>query len=740
MAAAPDGLWAGNGAGVFFYGLPGGEIVGYTPVDGLRGGPLSAMAYDDARGVLWIGYGDGVLERLDPDTDDVTAFYDISRAGQYPSRGLRRIEVDGDVLYLSTDFGVVVFDVVREEVRTTYARIGDLGGGTPVNDVLEAPRPDGSPGLWLATAGGVFHAALGADNLQSPAAWTRAEGAPSPAFSLARFDGTVYAAGGPDGARDLYRRRTSGVWDRQLFVDDRMPTLLPDGDRLLVLSTFRVFVVAPGQPRALLSGQDARALSDLVIGPGGGLWVGDAALGLFQLPPVPTGGADGGFNRVEFEPDPVVPPGPFNNRIVRLDVGGDGALWLLTERLGPGLTSAINRLDAGTWETYRTLDVTPDLERYVYGNGVAGPDGRFYAGSEGGGLTVLSPDGTVEVYDQTNSSLRGADGLPDYVRVKDITFEGDDRWVLNGSARPLHRFAEDGTWTGLSYPAGVPSSAEALRIAIDGFGQKWLALGRSGLAVWDTGDDPASPADDQARLYRDSPQSGQGLPDTDVRDVVIDREGRVWIGTARGLAYVFSPGSAFGGASALATPQWARTEDGTSYLLRDVSVNDLEVDPAGQIWVATTTGAYLINAEGNAVVRQFTSANSPLADDQVNSVGVDPRSGRVFFATTTGLFSVPGDATRQIPSSEALQVSPSPYRPAESGDGVVVTGMASPQSTVRVMTVAGEVLYTAEVAGGSFRWDGHDARTGRPAPSGVYLVVAAGDDGETLYGKVAVIR
>ena len=220
--------------------------------------------------------------------------------------------------------------------------------------------------------------------------------------------------------------------------------------------------------------------------------------------------------------------------------------------------------------------------------------------------------------------------------------------------------------------------------------------------------------------------------------MAVDGAGRVWIGTARGVAYVFSPGSAFGASPDLGEPQWARLADGSDWLLRDVEVNDLEVDPAGQVWVATTTGAYLVNAAGDAVVRRVASETSPLPSDEVFSVAVDPVSGRVYFVTGEGLFSTAGDATRARPGSDGLVASPSPFRPAEGG-GVVVSGLSAPQSSVRVMTVGGDVVWAGDVAGGSFRWDGRD-RAGRPAPSGVYLVAASGEDGRTLVGKVALIR
>ncbi|MEM1114994.1 MAG: two-component regulator propeller domain-containing protein [Bacteroidota bacterium] len=736
IAGGPDGVWAATRAGVLFYGVPDGEIVTYTTVNGLRGGAVGAMDVD-ASGMLWIGYVDGLFERLDPVTGEVTPFFAVARADQYPSRGVRRIRAIGDLLYLATDFGIVVFDAALGQVVDSYARLGDLEAGTPVNDVIEAPLADGAPGLWAATAGGIYTAPRDGTNLQTPSAWTRDTGLDGEMFSLAQFDGAVYVGGGPDGVRDVYRRGDEGDWRRVLFTNQPLIELRRIGESLFALSQFFAFEIRPGQPYVTYFAPEADVLRGIAAGPDGGVWLGDGAVGLFRAPsqePVD--------NRIEFSAEPVSFPGPGTNNIAALDVGADGVLWVATPRLEVNPAATINRLDGGEWTVFETTDLDLDISRAPFEAATVGPDGTFYAGSTGRGMTVFTPDGSVSTYSSANSSLIGSSDDPTYQVVRELAFEGGIRWVSNLSATPLHVFDEDGNWTALAYPTRgdrIPATADIFQIAIDDFGNKWLGLGDRGLGVWDTGEDPTDPSDDQALYFSGSPTSGQGLPDPRVRDVVIDREGRVWIGTERGLAFVFSPGSAFSGSRDLVQPQWARTEDGTSFLLRDVAVNDLEVDPAGQIWVATTTGAFLLNAEGNGVVREITSADSPLPSDDILSIAVDPTSGLVFMATSEGLFSVPGDATIREPASEALRVSPSPFRPAEA-DGVVVSGLAAPTSQIRVLTVSGEVVHEADVTGGSFRWDGRDIRTGRPASSGVYIVAAAGDDGSTLFGKVAILR
>ena len=731
VAAAPDGVWAGTSAGLFFYGIPDGEITTYTSVGELRGGPLGALAYDEARGVLWVGYEDGLLERLDPGTGDVASFFDITRADQYASRGVREIDVAGDVLYLSTDFGVVVFDAAGDRVRSTYDRIGTLSAGTPVNDVVEAPRPDGGPGLWVATEGGVFYADRAGPTLQAPGAWTRAEGFEGRALSLALFDGEVHAGGGPDGARDLYRARASGPWDRLLFVDNPVSDLDVAGDRLLAVSPADLYVVRQGRLNSRYQTPAVTSLRAVTSGPGGGVWVGDAALGLFRVPLV-----DGAEGVTAYDPERVLPAGPFTNSIVGIDVGADGVLWAATTQLAAANTAAVSRLDDGVWTSYLTRDSGIDIARAAFRAGVVGPDGSFYAGSEGDGLTVFTADGTPTTYREGNSSLLAASGSPGNVIVPDVGFEGDRRWVLNrASPRPLHLFAADGSWAGLPYPPGIPSSASAVRVAVDRNGYKWLALEESGVGVWDTGADPASPADDRA--VPPFTPSNSGLPDPTVNDVAVDGRGRVWIGTARGVAVASLPGAALDGDPGIAVPI---ISDGATFFFRDVTVNDLEVDPAGQVWIATTTGAFLVNEAGNDVVREVTSATSPLPSDDVLAIAVDPSTGRVFMTTAEGLFSLAGDATPPVLDSDGLRMSVNPFRPALAAGGVLVTGLAGDRSAVRVMTAAGDVVWAGEVVGGSFRWSGRDPQTGRPVPSGVYIVAAAAEDGRTVFGKVAVVN
>ena len=736
VAAGPEAVWAGVSGGVFRYDVASGEITRYTVVDGLNGSTLTALAVDPARGVVWAGYTDGVLNRIDEATGEVASVFDLSRADQYASRGVRRIRVAGDSLLIATDFGLVVYDAARGETRDTYARFADLTAATPVNDAAVAPLSDGRAGLWVATEEGLVSAPRQAGNLQVAATWQREEAFEGRAISLGAWQGRLYVGGGPPTALDLYRRDADGSFSRQLFINNPIRDIAVVGEDLVSVDpAFTWVLFAEGGVVRVIASPTARLQTSVAGGADGRAWVGDAEAGLFPVD-IPD---RNGEPEVTIVPSLVRPEGPGSNDFADLAVGRDETLW--TAGLRQDGSAVVSRLSDGAW----TLFTVDDVEALRNGprSASAGPDGTFYLGSSGAGLAVFTPEGDVTSYERDNSTLVGPASDPDFVVVTDVGFEGDRRWVLNlGSPRPLHLFAADGTWTGLPYPAGIPASSEAQQIAIDGFGQKWLSLPRVGLVVWDTGDDPASPSDDRAVRITGVGSGGRGLPDTDVRDVVADLDGGLWIGTARGIAYVFSPGTAIGGDPAISWPIISgTTTEGADYLLRDQEVRDLEVDRAGRLWVATSTGAYLVNRARDGVELAFNASNSPLPSDEVLAVSVDPESGFVYFATRQGLVAYRGDATAPRPQSSSLTTSPSPFRPSAGDANVLVQGLPARESAVRIVTVAGDVVYRATVTGGAFRWDGRDERTRQLVASGVYLVLGAGTDGEGgVVGKIAVVR
>ena len=104
------------------------------------------------------------------------------------------------------------------------------------------------------------------------------------------------------------------------------------------------------------------------------------------------------------------------------------------------------------------------------------------------------------------------------------------------------------------------------------------------------------------------------------------------------------------------------------------------------------------------------------------------------------MVSFQGDATRPAPEIQELQAFPNPVI-ASSGrmPSVVIEGLVG-DTDVRILSASGSRIRQLDGRGGRVRWDGMD-EFGQPVPSGMYLMVAVGRNGEgTAYGKIAVVR
>ena len=751
LAVSDEAVWVATTGGVFAYEPEAGAFRRYTVVEGLHGVEARAIAYDGRRGCVWIGYDDGALDKLDVETGTVRTFLAIERAERFARRAVHRLVVRGDSLLVATAFGLVVFDPVRLEVRDTYSRLGALTPATPVRDAAVAPGPDGRPSFWLATDEGVAYAEAAAPNLQNPAAWT-VEGEALPAQqdaggealpkaqAIAFFDGQLYVGG----ADDLYRREADGAYRPLGLTDQGVEALAATSERLLGADRVQPFVVEGTGEARLLGAAGVRDPVAVAPGAEGRVWIASGRQGLAEAT-LPTGS-----DQLAVAQTDLYPEGPYDGTFSDLTFDLEGNLWAAGV-LGTGFY----KLDReGTWTNY-TRALWPELEGgasyvTVHADGL----GNVWAGSGGSGLAEVTAEGELRVFDGSNSTLLSSSPTNDRFIIADgLGTEADGTlWVTNKVApRPLHVREPDGTWTALPPLSGGGLSTGMRgyeKLLVDRFGQKWISVldergfrnGR-GLVVLDTGGTPADPADDRLRFFGALGRDGQGLPGLRINALAEGRDGRVWIGTSGGLAYVLGTGVT--AADPTAVPIWPLSADRTEsdYALFGLAINDVTVDPAGRLWVAADDGVRLLEeeADGWRERAHFTMRNAPLASNRVFAVAVDVRSGRVYIATDRGLLSYGGEALRPAAEAGNLTVYPNPARIEAEAPSIYIEGLVG-ATELRILAPHGAVVARLSTQGGRVRWDGRDL-DGRLVPSGVYLVVAVGQDGEgAAYGKVAVIR
>lgn len=744
LAVNGNEVWVASGGGVYGYDTESGSIRSFTVVDGLSSVSTTSIAVDAKRASVWVGFSDGSLNRIRTESGTIQTFRDIRRADQFSDRGINRIVVQGDSLLIATQFGVVVFDPDKLEVRDSFSRLGTLTPATPVRDVFIEKNVLGRPTMWLATELGVARAFLDGPNLQDPLSWTiEKNGLPVASlstFSLEALVGSMYVGT----AQDLFLRLPSGTYSKFNLTSQKVSQLSAAGTTLVGSTDFGVLVVESGVTWRTMSVAGVGFPTGIHLSENGRLWVGSADSGVAfgDLP------ADGN----SFTPSGMkAPSGPSTGDFTNLSVGVNGDLWV-------GGASANNtgfhhlKVD-GEWEEYseKTSSLLVNKSRFLHVFGAE--DGFGWAGSEGGGVAQVSPSGELTLYDASNSSLLPATGTSNFVVVGGSYADrfGNMWFTTRGSGFPLHVRQASGEWRafGPMVGEGLLSRSTAYgHIFIDSFDQKWILihnennfLARKGLAVLDTGA-LSNPADDSFRFFGVKGGSGVGLPGIEVNAVAEDRDGLVWIGTNSGPAFFVNTGIVARDASATPIwPQWADRSMGT-FMLFGLQINDIAVDPAGRIWFATSEGAWLVEAVegGFRPVKHFTTDNSPIFSDEVNSVAVNGETGRVYFSTDRGLVSYLSDAINPSESVRELKVFPNPLRiGSNSSPEVFIEGLVA-ETNVRIVTSAGSLVRRLEARGGRLRWDGRD-ESGQIVSSGVYLVIAVGQNDEgTAFGKIAVIR
>jgi ligand-binding sensor domain-containing protein len=111
------------------------------------------------------------------------------------------------------------------------------------------------------------------------------------------------------------------------------------------------------------------------------------------------------------------------------------------------------------------------------------------------------------------------------------------------------------------------------------------------------------------------------LPSTNVKALVSDAAGGLWIGTDWGLCH-------FDGASA-----WTVYQEGTSPLAEN-DIRSLQVDPSGRLWIGTVSMGLQVKEDDTWTT--YTPLNSPLPEFGIRDLFVDP-TGDVWVCTASGL-------------------------------------------------------------------------------------------------------
>jgi ligand-binding sensor domain-containing protein len=363
---------------------------------------------------------------------------------------------------------------------------------------------------------------------------------------------------------------------------------------------------------------------------------------------------------------------------------------------------------------------------------------ELFYGSFGGGLIEMTQGQPNKIYKQ-NTGLKAAVGDPNSYRISGLALDQEQQlWISNyGSPTPLVVKKPNNTWVSIPIPFYVTENALS-QIVIDDVNQKWIVAPKgNGLICYQHGNSIDNLGDDHWKYFRSGIGNGN-LPDNEVYCLAKDKDGIIWVGTGKGMA-IFPCASEVFSTGCEAYLPIVQNGNFNGYLLSNETITAIAVDGANRKWVGTKNGVWLLSATGEKIIYHFTENNSPLLNNHVNQLTIDPKTGEVFIATETGLCSYRSTATADHEGNEeTMLIFPNPVPPNYNGT-IAVNGLSN-NALVQITELNGRLVYQTRSLGGQAVWDGKNYK-GIKVSSGVYLVLVTDEKGKAKkIGKLFFIK
>ena len=223
------------------------------------------------------------------------------------------------------------------------------------------------------------------------------------------------------------------------------------------------------------------------------------------------------------------------------------------------------------------------------------------------------------------------------------------------------------------------------------------------------------------------------LPSMEVTAITEDKDGSIWVGTDNGIA-IFQCNNINEACDAYLPIVESNGFNG--YLFQKETIHSISIDGANRKWIGTNNGAWLISKDGTEVLEHFTSENSPLPSNTVLSIGIEPSGGDVFFFTKNEIISYKGNATESVATQSTIKIYPNPIAPNYNGP-ILIKNLVN-NALVKITDINGQLIMQTRAQGGQAIWNGRDQYQHKVG-SGIYLVFVRDDTGnEKAVGKILI--
>ncbi len=723
------------------YDTEDGEVRTYDHMDILSDVGIAYIAYSNEADKLLIVYNNGNIDLLDKD-DNVQNLSSLKDKTML-NKEVANVSIAGSMAYLATGFGFVEVDMKEGVFRNTYRLPFTIYCITASDEAVFIGTPEG------------IRYCKKEDNLQLAENWKIRLGWGG--FNSMLFFQNKLIAKNQDGIFVLDPYNTS----KQYRITQGNFTSLKQIGKQLFWHNKKTYGFTSD-----VSGTDPTTLGAAVTTisyennwsdvshANGTYWMSEQEKGLrgYKMSGnefIPTG-------------EVIQPSSPIRDLGYNVSWAGDRLLVAGGINTVSGFKNPATSMyyENGEWTNFTELETTGRFAKVEPVNTtdlVQDPldNTHHFASLYRSGLCEYKDGKFVELYNVDNSPLKTTPGLlPSsqwyYKQVfcSALSYDADGNLWMAQSMLPSAPFLirkPDGKWLELDYESFRETSLID-KILHHSSGIKLVSsrrLDKRGVFCIDMKGTERT-TDDKTRLLQDfvNQDDTPYLPDQ-FFCLCEDLEGMVWVGTSAGLFVIEDVTKVFDKDFHFTQIKINRNDGSglADYLFNDVSISCIAIDAANRKWIGTqSNGAYLISDDGQEMLHHFTTEDSPLLSNNVQSIAAHPGTGEVAFGTDKGICTFISDATtpeEELEKSNVV-VFPNPVTPDYNGP-IAIRGLVE-DSEVKIISTGGQLVWNGTSSGGTCTWNGV-ANNGKPVASGIYHVVAnTPEGGKAIMTRIVIVR
>jgi hypothetical protein len=731
-----DGLAvAALNSGVIEWDEAAAESKIYNRQNGLSDIKVSCIYYHSGTKSFFIGYENGNIDQL-YSNGQIVNIPAVKLAQLSGNKRINSFQAYNGKVYASTGFAVIVINPDKHEVKNTF-----YPSSTSYNYLSTACIGDT---IYALHDQGIFKASISNPLLENPTNWSIETRVPNPGsgniyqnFAPYNNELLILKQSNNFGSDSIFKLTSSGL---QLYIGDQFDMEIKSFQVLnnKVGISFGYGYAVYDTPTSISASMSnySNYPANIAAGAFGNscYFLADRNNGLIRFD-------SNGFPRI------ISKEGPPKNEY--FNITGYNGKFVITS--GTIDRVILNYAREGVYvfedENWNLIDLTnqPLWSSNVWAMGAASINptntGEIAIGCYSpNGLSIVQDNVVTAVYNESNTILENTTLGNGSMCINNLKYDKDGNlWIGNSYAlNPLKVKTADGNWYNMQANSNM-SSSFITKLIIDLNGNKWLGVYGKGLVGYNDNGTFSTNSDDIIRTL----SAGQGagnLPTTNVTALAVDFDNEIWIGTDAGLAILYNSSGVFSSNSVTdASRILVEYEGNVEKLMGNSYISDIEIDGGNRKWIATAeSGVFLVSADGQEVIANYTTENSPMISNEVMDMEFNHQTGELFIITNNGMVSLRTDATYEDSDYKTTTVFPNPVKPGFNGP-VTIQGIKY-GSDVRITDAAGNLVYKTVSNGGTATWNLKQLN-GEDAASGLYFIWTAPTEGKgKKVGKFVLMR